>query len=297
MDYTNPKIILDELIAYFSEGDKFQKLIAPIIIKKDANGNFDPIELLNRLTYTIVDQQRDVASVVIPIWVNMMFKDVNPEFLSKSPYATELVQSMFQAYGHQNYHTKTDFEFRGRGGASRTDAFVDAYKKYTPEYFLELVSNNSQNINFIFEELIKLKFISLKSASFFLRDIEGLEYDILPIDVNVAYSFQYTGLFFMKSKAEKLSYLDFDDNIINEIIPVSKRTQLTQYSKMSDKIYSLCSELNYNPYEINRYLFLLGADFCQSLKCQSCILKDHCYFNNLPTESYKTKFINQIKLD
>ena len=64
-----------------------------------------------------------------------MYKNVNPEFLSESPYATELVQSMFKAYGHQNYHTKADFEVRGKGGSSRTDAFIQAYKKYTPKNF------------------------------------------------------------------------------------------------------------------------------------------------------------------
>jgi hypothetical protein len=53
-----------------------------------------------------------------------MYKNINPEFLSESPYSSELVQSMFKAYGHQNYHTKADFEVRGKGGASRTDAFI-----------------------------------------------------------------------------------------------------------------------------------------------------------------------------
>ena len=137
-------------------GENFQKLIEPIIIKKDLNGNFDSIELLNRLVYTIVDQQRDVASIIIPIWVNMMYKNVNPEFLSESPYASEYVQSMFKAYGHQNYHTKADFEVRGRGGASRTDAFIQAYKEYSPDQFLSLITKNSHNIETIFKELLKL---------------------------------------------------------------------------------------------------------------------------------------------
>ena len=116
--------------------DNFQKLIEPIIIKKDHNGNFDSVELLNRLVYTIGDQHRDVASTIIPIRVNMMYKNVNPEILtSESTYASEYVQSMFKAYGHQNYHTKADFEVRGRGGASRTDAFIQAYKEYSPDQF------------------------------------------------------------------------------------------------------------------------------------------------------------------
>ena len=213
-----------------------------------------------------------------------MYKNVNPEFLSESPYSNELVQSMFKAYGHQNYHTKADFEVREKGGASRTDAFIQAYKSYTPEDFQTFIVENSQNIELIFEELKKLKYISLKSASFFLRDVEGLEYDILPIDVNVAYSFQYTGLFF-----------DIDSsNIEDDIIPVSKRTHLREYSLISNKIKDLCAKLGYNPHVINRYLFLLGADFCQSLKCDLCCVRDECYFNSL-SEEKKIIFKNLIK--
>lgn len=297
MDSVDHSILLEELTSYFSQGEKFQKLIAPIIIKKDHNGNFDPVELLNRLTYTIVDQQRDVASVVIPIWVNIMFKNMNPEFLSESPYATEFVQSIFQAYGHQNYHSKEDFKFRSRIGASRTDALIQAYKEYSPKDFLELIINNSNNIETIFKELLKLKFISHKSASFFLRDVEGLEYDILPIDVNVAYSFQYTGLFFMnQGDTSSISNLFDFSKVLEEIIPVSKRTEISQYSKMSDKIYLVCEKLGHNPYEINRYLFLLGAEYCQSLKCTNCCVKEYCYFNKL-TIPQKDKFVEQIKLD
>lgn len=278
--------MLNHLIEYFSKGETYKKLIEPIIIRKDNKGNFDSTELLNRLVYTIVDQQRDVASIIIPIWVNLMYKNVNPDFLSESPYASEFVQSMFKAYGHQNYHTKFDFKVRGKGGASRTDAFIQAYKNNTPEDFQNLIVDNSQNIELIFEELIKLKYISLKSASFFLRDVEGLEYDILPIDVNVAYSFQYTGLFFDSDS------FDFKD----EIIPVSKRTHLREYSLISDRIFDLCSNLGYNPHEINRYLFLLGADFCQSLKCDTCCVRNECYFNSLPSEK-KEIFKRLIKSD
>ena len=277
------------LISYYSDGSKFKKLIEPIILKKDVNGGFDSVELINRLAYTIVDQQRDVESIIIPIWVTMMFKNMNPDFLAKSPYASDFVQSMFKAYGHQNYHTKDDFRIRGgRSGASRTDAFIELYNEYTPEEFLSFVLENSHDIESIFKELVKLKFISLKSASFFLRDVEGLEYDILPIDVNVAYSFQYTGLFFNQRESF--------EKVLDNIIPVSKRTKLAEYSNISDNLKNTCSELNFNPYEVNRYLFLLGADYCQSLKCNECFLSDNCYFNNLSDEE-KEKFYNKIKSD
>ena len=289
MESIHPTNLLDEVVRYFSEGQNYNKLIAPIILKKDTNGNFDSSELLNRLSYTIVDQQRDVASIIIPIWVNMMYLNVNPEFISESPLAEEFVQSMFKAYGHQNYHTKADLKVREKSGASRTDAFMNVYKTYSPDEFKDFISKNSQDIGFIFNELIKLKFISYKSASFFLRDVEGLEYDILPIDVNIAYSFQYTGLFFIDESIKNFS------DVLESTIPVSKRNDINEYSKISDKLMDLSSELDYNPYEINRFLFLLGANFCQSLKCENCIVKKYCYFHNLPTIGHKQMFIEKIK--
>lgn len=284
----DPNILLKELIGHYSDADKFKKLIEPIILKKDLKCGFDSVELINRLAYTIVDQQRDVESIIIPIWVTMMAMNMNPDFLAKSPYASDFVQSMFKAYGHQNYHTKDDFSIRERSGASRTDAFIELYNAYNPEEFLGFVLENSHDIDTIFKELVKLKFISLKSASFFLRDVEGLEYDILPVDVNVAYSFQYTGLFFNQR--------DSFEEVLDSIIPVFKRTKLAEYSTISDNLKNICSEFDFNPYGVNRYLFLLGADYCQSLKCNDCFLSDNCYFNNLSDEE-KEKFYNRIKSD
>lgn len=279
----DPDKLLKDIVKYFSTRDNFRKLIKPIIIKKDIEGKFDSTEILNRLAYTIIDQQRDVSSIVIPIWVNLMYKNINPEFLSKSEDAIELVQAMFKAYGHQNYHTKSDFKLMGKGGASRTDAFIQVYEEYSSDQFLKLIMENSRRIEIIFQELLKLKYVSLKSASFFLRDVEGLEYDVLPIDVNVAYSLQYTGLFFF-------------DELDRDVIPVSKRTRLVEYSRISDKIRQICSELDHNPHEINRYLFLLGAEFCQSLNCDNCFVRDNCYFNSL-SENQKEVFVKQIKSD
>lgn len=282
-------VFLQKLINHYSDADKFKKLIEPIILKKDINGVFDSIELINRLAYTIVDQQRDVESIIIPIWVTMMSMNMNPNFLAKSHYASDFVQSMLKAYGHQNYHTKEDFKIREKSGASRTDAFLQLYQEYTPEEFHEFILENSNVIETIFKELIKLKYISLKSASFFLRDVEGLEYDILPIDVNVAYSFQYSGLF-------NYNQSESFESVLDNIIPVSKRTKIVEYSKISDNLKNLCFKLNLSPYEVNRYLFLLGADYCQSLKCDKCFLSDYCYFNSL-LSNQKSKFADKIKSD
>ena len=226
----------------------------------------------------------------------MMFKNLNPEFLSESLYATEFVQAMFQAYGHQNYHSKEDFRFRSRSGASRTDAFVQAYKEYSPEDFLELILKNSDNIETIFKELIKLNFISHKSASFFLRDIEGLEYDILPIDVNVAYSFQYTGLFFMTegNALSNSNNIDFF-NVVGKNNSCFKRTEISQYQKCQIKIYWVCEKLGHNPRKLTDISFTRGR-ILSILKCTSCCVNEYCYFNNL-SNSQKEKFIEQIKLD
>ncbi|MGC9517468.1 MAG: hypothetical protein ACP5C3_07215 [Methanomicrobiales archaeon] len=64
----------------------------------------------------------------------------------------EFVQSIFHAYGHQNYHTSSDFKFRCRKGASGTDAFIQAYKKCDRDKFLEFIVNNSNNIKENFQK-------------------------------------------------------------------------------------------------------------------------------------------------
>ena len=90
-------------------------------------------------------------------------------------------------------------------------------------------------------------------------------------------------------------HIESDVDVINSIIPVSQRTNITEYSQISDKIYSVCEELDYNPYEINRYLFLLGSDFCQTLKCEFCCVNQYCYYNNLPNPSLKQQFNDRIR--
>lgn len=282
--------IIEKIVEYYEDGDKFNKIIEPIIVNRNSDGSFDSSEILNRLAYTIIDQQRDVSSVVIPIWVTLMYLGVNHEFLSKSKHAGELVQSVLQAYGHQQYHTREDLKLAGKSGASRTDAFIDVYKKYDPDSFLNFIISHKKNIETIFKELNTLKFISYKSASFFLRDIEGIEYDILPIDVNVAYSFQLTGLFFIKEDG-----MPPFETIIKSVVGVSRRNDPGNYRKISDKMLRLCSEEGFSPHQINRYFFLLGSDFCQNLKCTECFLSDCCYFNSELSSDQKKSFIERLK--
>ncbi len=287
----NAGTILKKIIEYYEKGDKFKKLIEPIIIiKKDSDGRFDASEILNRLAYTIIDQQRDVSSVVIPVWVTLMYLGVNHKFLSRSKHAGELVQSVLQAYGHQQYYTCDDLKLTGKRGASRTDAFIDVYKKYDPESFLNFIMNNSGNIEIIFKELTRLKFISYKSASFFLRDIEGIKYDILPVDVNVAYSFQLTGLYFLEDDG-----MPSFDRVINSIISASKRNDPVNYKKISDKMLRLCYSRDLSPHMVNRYFFLLGSDFCQNLKCDECFLSESCYFNTELSSEEKKIFIEKLR--
>lgn len=286
----NAEEIFKNVSDYYESGDKFNKIIEPIIVYKNSEGSFDASEILNRLAYTIIDQQRDVSSVIIPIWVTLMYLGVNPEFLSKSKHAAELVQSVLQAYGHQQYHTHHDLTLAGKRGASRTDAFIDVYKTYTPESFLNFILSNGRNVEKIFEELIKLKFVSYKGASFFLRDIEGMEYDILPVDVNVAYSFQLTGLFFLKDEG-----IPPFNEVLNSLISASQRNKPTNYKKISNKMLHLCYRSGNNPYQMNRYFFLLGSDFCQNLKCFECFFSGSCYFNNELSSFQKRKFLEKLK--
>ena len=116
--------------------DGFKTKIEPILINKERDGNFDPIKILNRFTYTIVDQQRDVESVVIPIWNTLLYYGMDQMFLQNSIHAQEFVSAIFQAYGHQQYHTKEQIALQSKPAASRTDAFIEAYKKRDADEFL-----------------------------------------------------------------------------------------------------------------------------------------------------------------
>ncbi|MGB9837622.1 hypothetical protein [Methanothermobacter sp.] len=123
-----------------------------------------------------------------------------------------------------------------------------------------------------------------------MRDIEGIEYDILPVDVNVAYSFQLTGLFFIREDG-----MPPFETIIESVVGVSKRNDPGNYKKISDKMLRSCFEEGFNPQQINRYFFLLGSDFCQNLKCTQCFLADYCYFNSELSSDQKRSFIERLK--
>ena len=100
------KKIIEEISKWIPLTDGFKTKIEPILINKESDGSFDPIKILNRFTYTIVDQQRDVESVVIPIWNTLLYYNMDHAFLQNSPNAQEFVSAIFEAYVHQQYDTK-----------------------------------------------------------------------------------------------------------------------------------------------------------------------------------------------
>src|SRR6056297_677764 len=101
MEGVQPQQIFSILKKEFLQSQEYRQLIEPIIIQKGKEGDFNAVELLNRLSYTIVDQQRDVRSFIIPIWTTMMQMNLNPEFFRKSPLAKDFVQTILKAYGHK----------------------------------------------------------------------------------------------------------------------------------------------------------------------------------------------------
>lgn len=282
--------ILRGIFNWIPKSEGFETKIRPILISRDSNGKFDQIEMLNRFAYTIVDQQRDVESVVIPLWNALLYYGMNLTFLCESSYASEFVSSIFQAYGHQQYHTKEDLKIQGKSGASRTDAFLECYRKRNPSEFLDLVVDNREHLLKLFKILTKYSFVSDKSAAFFLRDIEGLEFSLVPIDSNVARSMQRIGLFFTNKIVDNL----FFDDVIRNVIPIKKRTQQTNFRALSDKIFEISKGNAKSPYKFNRYLFLLGADFCQNNMCNKCKISKLCFYNNLVVKE-KKEFLRKLR--
>ncbi|MHA2000356.1 MAG: hypothetical protein ACTSU9_19780 [Promethearchaeota archaeon] len=286
----NLERIVEVLSVAFTGSHSYEMMIDPIIIGRDRSGAFDGDALLNRLAYTIIDQQRDVERFIIPIWTTLMLMNVNPVFLREHPAAGLIVKSVLKAYGHQQYHTKHDLKVINKRIGSRTDAFIGVYKKYTPQEFVDVVEDNKDDIEALYKILQGLNFISKKSATFFLRDIEGIEFNLLPVDVNVAYSTQYTGILFHECLENKgAGAVDFSC-IKGRIIPVSKRTGGKNYHSISDAVKDAALEAGENPYQLNRFLFLLGADYCHSLGCETCPVRDYCLYNSELNESQKKVF-------
>ncbi len=131
--------ILDKIFDWLPNSEGFITKIKPILISKDSKGDFNPIALLNRFAYTIVDQQRDVESIIIPIWNTMLYYGMNQDFLTDSTYASEFVSSIFQAFGHQQYHTKKQIKLQGKRMGSRTDAFLKCYRERNANEFRDLL--------------------------------------------------------------------------------------------------------------------------------------------------------------
>jgi len=123
--------------------------------------------------------------------------------------------------------------------------------------------------------------------------LENFNFNILPVDVNVALATQYTGLLFSNLN---INQPDLKFTLIkNQIIPVKERTELIKYQKISDAIIHLCEIYSFNPLEINRYLFLLGEGYCQELKCKGCPLETLCFYNTVLSDQEKTAFKTKIK--
>ncbi len=286
--------ILEQIFCWIPNSQGYRTKIAPILIKKEMDGSFDSKKMLNRFAYTIIDQQRNVDTVIIPIWNTMLYYGMNYEFLIKSEYAHEFVSTILQAYGHQQYHTKEQIKLTGKSFSSRTDAFIECFRKRSPDEFLEFLIKNKDNLMELFNELTEYPFISDKSAAFFLRDIEGIEFNLVPIDSNVARSIQLTGLFFVSDEDFNIEFKD----IKYQIIPIKERTNPKKFRVFSDKIFNICKNENKSPYQFNRFLFILGADYCQNNRCSKCKIKEYCFYNNLnKDEKNQFKKLLGIKVD
>ncbi|MBD3229236.1 MAG: hypothetical protein GF329_13720 [Candidatus Lokiarchaeota archaeon] len=283
------KQIIEELFNWLPYLDEYKIKIKPILISRDSEGEIDDESLLNRFVYTIVDQQRDVENTVIPLWNALLYYGINYNFVKHSKFASQYISTILQAYGHQQYHTKEERTLMHQSLGSRTDGILEAYRNRSPSEFLEIIIKKQKDLLGLFEILKEYYFISDKSASFFLRDVEGFDFSLVPIDSNVARSLQMSGLFFIQLDKNPIEFR----NITKDIIPIKKRTNEKNFRALSDKIFELSEKFGKSPYKLNRYLFLLGADFCQSKNCGNCRIGNLCFYNNL-NNIEKNEFLRHL---
>lgn len=322
------------------EETKWFITIEPIIVR-EKNRVLDPREVGNRFIYSIIDQQMDVENAVIPSWLSMLIagldistlKDISPEV------AEEILSSILYSHGAPRFYTSSDLEKMGLSrNISLPSAIVKAVKRLTSVTRVKLRTKNIiilwRNLNefakTVREYIMSGRVDEFKSilakgrdpstndklfslmgeavADFFLRDID-LKIDKsqvpLKIDVNNFKSGRLTGFF-------------FEDKILNSILLSAKDVdakrelyikhifELKQHEKEK---YGLFQEIirdsaknSFEAKDINRFLFILGSDYCEhcltNIGNEKCPLYGFCLFsrilNSLKREQ-RRQFSNNVK--
>lgn len=283
-----PSEILETLVTWVPRTPDYQHVVAPIIVRY-AETAHDPATrrevLFNRLVYSIIDQQRSVKDVIIPLWTSFMALNLNRAFFCHEDRAREFLSALFQAYGHQLYHTHAQNRIRGKALGSMVDAVVALYRELSPERLVALLRDSRDDMDHIFAVLTRFKYLKHKAVAFFLRDVEGFDFSLLPIDSNVARSLQLSGLYFAQRGVFDFETYALTPALAREVVPLADRTVLAHFRNLSDAIFGLHAAWpapTHSPQALNRFLFVLGEQFCQDRKCASCRLARWCLYHNLP---------------
>lgn len=262
---------------------------------------------VNHLWYTILDQQRDVKDMVIPMMATLMLSGFHPDYVISHPQdAIEILTAVLTAYGHQQKYAQKDNDRLRDDGyypnriASRSQAIINTITAIQrqfgtwPQFKSSMLTQRSQlmqNDKLVNDQVRLWPFINSKSFRFFLRDIEPIlphpDMIPIPIDSNVAQSLQKTGLMH-----------DQWPPALETVIPIEHRTdpryerqfanQIKQLAYWPEENCGLCNSCDKTRCHALRIvclaqsLFLLGMAYCQRCCTQGrihvipCPLNDTC---------------------
>ncbi|MHA1765030.1 MAG: hypothetical protein ACTSVK_02100 [Promethearchaeota archaeon] len=267
---------------------------------------------INHLWYTIIDQRRDVKNKIIPTIFTLLSAGFSIEFALENPkLAKEIITAVLFTYGHERKYIYEDIDRFLLDESidkriSRTEAIIECMEeiskyKNLKNYLLKNKDKLCVDKNFRKQFTRNLKFIKEKSILFLLRDMipneVEPEYTPVPVDVNVFYSVQTTGLLFddWDYDPEKILRKKNGSEIKKaDILRIQKRIRI-----LGEPFQELCKnckencEIGSREYrrcwgerivELSRDLFLLGSMFCQKAVClkdQKCIFKNKCMLPKL----------------
>lgn len=291
--------------------EEYEMTIGSILLDEE-----DPAKrFVNHLWYTIIDQRRDVKDFVIPMMASLMLSGIDPNAIVNNKEETrEIITAVLSSYGHELKYSKADMKrlvedgYYSRKLGSRSDAILDTVEKIKERYdswkgfknkILENRSRYMKDGKLRRKEVSEYPYVSEKSFSFFLRDIEPILLDPelipIPIDSNVAQSIQLTGMLFDE-------WPPSEDEIVNK----KKRDQQEAVEKITGRVRGLARTFDESPrktVQLAQSLFLYGAEYCQ--KCPkkegekyrpiSCPIKNQCMVGNHLNQRQIQELVEGVK--
>lgn len=308
------RLLVDRMVV-LRGNPKWFITIEPIVIR-ERDGTLDSREVGNRLIYAIIDQQMDVENVVIPSWISMMIAGLDVITLRDFPQeiGEEILSAILNSHGAPRFNTSVDLEKMGISkNMSLPYAIMKAVRRIHNRAKVKvgrkeiILWNDIDEFRDVVRESIQSeyserlkdilakgrdpetgdKLFSLAAGAvidFFLRDID-IQVDksrvAIKIDVNNLKSGKLTGFFFRDNVLQDILSEQNLEVVQKLYIEHLKQLNISEYKRFQDIIRNVARN-SIEAKDINRFLFILGSDYCDSCLARAgnteCPLYGSCLF-------------------